>query len=123
MEDNNIKWEVGDIAICKIVGNLPDNADPGEPPPLRLNAEYVVNIVRVCECGGVTLDVGLSSRGPRGTRCPCGARASGKTGIHWANASRFVKKRTNSAIEVEIAAAIADENFELADKLHKELEP
>jgi len=118
MENN---WEAGDIAICKIVGNIPGCNQAGDPPPLRLNVEYVVHIARQCECGTWSLDVGLSSKGTAGTRCICGAVARPGTGIHWANASRFVKKKTREAIQEEIDEAIHDENYELAEQLRQKL--
>lgn len=92
MENN---WKPGDIAICVKVGQIESNSG-GNTPPLRLKAEYNVNSVRICECGAVTLDVGLALLDGKGTVCNCGAISSGKTGIWWAHASRFVKKQTKS---------------------------
>jgi len=121
MEENS-KWEVGDVALCVKVGNLTDSPDAGMPPPLRLNAEYVVNGVNICgDCGTIKLDVGLNSPGNEGTRCNCGAKTKPGTGIHWANAIRFVKKKTREAIRDEMNEAIHNEDYELARKLDDQL--
>ena len=121
MEDTNIKWEPGDVAICKVVGKLYGFDDQGIPPPLRLNAEYIVNAVNICgDCGVVKLDVGLNSMSNVGTRCNCGARSK-PSDIHWANATRFVKKKTRADIMAQIAEAEAKEDYSLAAALQRDL--
>lgn len=85
-----MKWEKGDIAICVKVDKL-DGQKGNSLPPLRKGAEYAVNSVRTCECGGVSLDVGISHNG--GINCLCGAVSSPTSGIWWCNAVRFVKKK------------------------------
>ncbi len=120
METN---WKKGDIAICVEVGNL--GYMSGNPPPLRLNAEYLVSQVHVYECGSVYLDVGMCLPNEEGTHCLCGAVTSPKTGIWWCNASRFVKKQTEKSkaeLEEELQTALKHENYELASKLTKKLE-
>jgi hypothetical protein len=81
-------WKAGDIAICIDTKGYID----GNPPPLRLNAEYVVSAVTVCECGTVKLDVGICAS--KGTTCHCGAKSSPTSGIWWCYSKRFVKKET-----------------------------
>lgn len=120
MENNN--WKPGDIAICVNTGRLDTNSDKGVLPSLRLKAEYIVNKVHLCECGSVSLDVGLGlGISSKGVECNCGALSSPKTGIWWCNAIRFVKKKTREAIKEEMDEAIADENYELAQQLDDQL--
>ena len=115
-------WKPGDIAICVKVGG-PDTTS--DYPNLRLNYEYVVNKVAVCgECGAIALDVGLSLSAKsvekgHGVKCNCGAMHSPRTGIHWANSIRFVKKDTRS-VEEQIEEAIKNEDYELAAKLEEQ---
>jgi hypothetical protein len=118
MENN---WKPGDIGICVNAGRLDDNSIKGILPPLRLNAQYVVQAIKVCECGCISLDVGLVNTGQLGTRCGCGAVSSPNTGIHWANATRFTKKKTREEIQEEMDEAISDENYELAETLRQQL--
>jgi len=119
MENN---WKVGDVALCINNGELPNRAhEKGHLPELRLNTEYVVNNIRTCECGRITLDVGLSlgENPTRGVSCQCGAITSPKTGIHWCAAERFIKKRTEKDVEAQIAEAVANEDYMLAEELRK----
>jgi len=118
MENN---WKPGDIAICINAGRLFDNSVKGILPPLRLNSQYMVQAIKVCECGCVSLDVGLANTGQLGTRCGCGAVSTPGTGIHWANAERFIKKKTREEIQEEIDEAIHEENYELAETLRQKL--
>jgi len=121
------KWKPGDIAICIKTNSL--DAKPGQHPPLRLHAEYVVNKVRQCECGEDSLDVGLGlgSNSP-GVQCSCGAISSPASGIWWCSARRFVKKQsaTESAeseekLEKQLQTAIENEDYEQASILKKKL--
>ena len=114
-------WKPGDIGICVNAGRLYDNSIKGIIPPLRLGAQYVVQAVKTCECGTVSLDVGLPNDSDKGTRCGCGAVSSPGTGIHWANATRFTKKKTREEIQEEMDEAISEENYELAETLRKQL--
>ena len=114
-------WKKGDKALCINNGNLPGTPSKGTLPPLRLNVEYVVHAVNVCECGGISLDVGLASGSTGQTKCGC-SRFIGDAGIHWANARRFVKKRPKGELYKELHDAVQDENFELAAELQKEIE-
>jgi|SRR6478736_582702 len=109
-------WKKGDIAICVNNGTLPgqDPEDKLQLPALRKNAEYLVNAVRVCECGSVSLDVGLSAS--IGTNCRCGGISSPVSGVHWCSSYRFVK-RNEKSIEEQIEEAIENEDYELAQKL------
>jgi hypothetical protein len=43
------------------------------------------------------------------------------TGIHWANAEEFIKKKTREEIQEEIDEAIHEENYELAETLRQKL--
>ena len=121
MESN---WKVGDVAICIKVGRIEGYAhdDKSDYPNLRLNAEYIVNAVRICECGSVTLDVGLNSNSNKGTTCTCGALSRPGTGIHWCAAQRFVKKRTISEIKEALNEAVQNEDFLSATELQHELD-
>ena len=112
--ENN--WKAGDIAICvDIDKRAPTN---NAPPPLRLKAEYIVNKVRVCECGDTILDVGLVTPNGLGTSCPCGAKSSPKTGIWWCSSNRFVKKQTLKTTKYStIEEAIENEDYLEAAKM------
>jgi hypothetical protein len=114
-------WKPGDIAICINAGRLADNTIKGMLPPLRLNSQYVVQAVKTCECGCVSLDVGLYNELQCGTKCICGAVSSPGTHIHWANAIRFVKKKTREEIQEEIDEAVSEEKYELAETLRQQL--
>lgn len=119
MED----WKPGDIAICINNGTLP-NTGEGIIPALRLNSQYVVNKVRICECGCITLDVGIASPNPnKGVTCACGA-ISAPTGIHWAISKRFVKPKTDEAkseaeksVEKQLEAAVEAGDQDQVDRL------
>jgi hypothetical protein len=116
-------WKSGDVAICVRVDHL--YGGNGQVPPLRLNAEYMVQAVKTCECGNVALDIGLplipdkKDKRIRGVLCRCGATSSPSSGIWWCGAERFVKKQTRS-IEEQIEEAVSQENYELADNLQKQ---
>lgn len=113
-------WKIGDIAICVKVGPLVGQI--GNSPALRLNAEYLVNNIKMCECGDIDLDVGLSIDSySKGTVCICGARSSSKTGIWWCSSTRFVKKQTKEETEKQLEEAVANENYELAQELSEKL--
>ena len=115
-------WKPGDIAIAVITGKLSSNIAGSALPPLRLNAEYIVNKVAICECGSVTLDVGLALAGDctMGVKCKCGARKSPATNIHWANAVRFRKKNTKT-LEEQLEEAVTAEDYETAQVLVKQI--
>lgn len=110
--------EKGDIAICVNIKDVHPSTK-GSLPSLRLNAEYIVQNIKTCECGQITLDVGLSDDNS-GVKCKCGAKSSPKSGIWWCASERFVKKQTKS-IEEQIEEAIEIENYELANELQKQL--
>ena len=122
MEQNNINWQVGDVAICVNTGMIPGNKDSQGLPPLRLKCEYVVGAVRQCECGSIALDVGLYTPKDGGTTCSCGAIGRPGMHIHWASATRFVKKRTRAEVEAEIEEAIDCEEYKYAQVLQDELD-
>ena len=110
-----MNWKVGDIAICIKVGSL--EGMTGNPPPLRLKGEYIVQNTYQCpKCRKVSLDVGLGSNGLLGTRC-CSERIPIKE-IHWCQSERFVKKDLRTK-EEQIADAIAKEDYELAETIKK----
>ncbi len=115
MSENN--WKPGDIAICIKVGNITNRG--GNTPPLRLKAEYMVQSVKTCECGSVSLDVGLYSG--NGVNCVCGAVSSPTTGIWWCNAGRFTKKLSNKEVKEQIEQAVLAEDYELAQELTNKL--
>ena len=118
MENN---WKKGDIAICVRVDRLSGQTLSSLLPPLRLNSEYIVQGIKICECGAVALDVGLG--GNNGTECSvCKAISSPNSGIRWVSSKRFVKKRTKQEVNSELNEAVKEENFELASELQKELE-
>lgn len=117
-----IDWKPGDIAICVKVGTLPGQQS-GNGPALRLNAEYIVNAIKVCECGDIELDVGLPlDSNSKGIQCICGARSSSKTRIWWCSSIRFVKKQTKEEVEKQLEEAVAQENYELAQELADKLQ-
>ena len=111
---NQENWKIGDIAIC--IDNKPHTGKNG--PPLRINLEYIVNKIYICECGSVDLDVGLYSN--NGTVCKCGSTTS--SDIHWCNSSRFIKKRTKEEINEELEKAVNEDDFETASLLKEELD-
>jgi len=112
-----MNWNISDIAICVITGNLYGSTNNNNPPPLRKNAEYVVqNIYQCPKCKETSLDVGLVSTYKNGTFC-CSERIPCHD-IHWCSSARFVKKDTKN-IEEQISQAIKEENYELAEILTK----
>lgn len=106
-------WKKGDIAICVKVGKITEKQ--GIPPKLRLKAEYIVQGVKQCGCGNITLDVGLPSITGI-IICNLCDRTTTNEDVGWCSASRFVKKDTRSK-EEQIKEAVANEDYELADKL------
>ena len=116
MEEDN--WEVGDIAICVKVGDISNQS--GVNPLLRLYGEYIVNGLYLCSCGSLSLDVGLVTPYPRNTKCNC-ERLIGGLDIHWCDSIRFVKKKSKQMVELELAAAVEAENYELATELRDRL--
>lgn len=118
MENN---WKKGDTAICVNVGTFPGQS-PGNLPALRLNAEYNVNAIKVCECGEINLDVGLPLNDDSGgVKCTCGARSSPTTGIWWCRSTRFVRKQSKEEVEKQLEEALVEENYELAQELSEKL--
>ena len=109
-----MNWKKGDIAICINTEKL-DASQLGRLPALRLRAEYLVSAVHKCECGMVSLDVGMPLvKGSGGVSCVCGAKSSPNTGVHWCGAKRFVKRKP---LEEQIAEAVENEDYELAEEL------
>lgn len=109
-----MEWKVGDIAICVNVGAM-DSSIPvaiHNLPPLKLNAEYVVQDVRQCGCGELLLDVGIASIVPLHICGKC-RRYYNPNGSWWCRAKRFVKKDTRSK-EEKLEEALKEENYELA---------
>jgi len=121
-----MNWKAGDTALCIKVGRLDGYSDNvgkkiTHSPALRLNLKYHVNDVHHCNCGCVSLDVGLVSPNPAvGTECVCGAY-SAPDGIHWANAIRFVKEKSDSNeeenVEEQLREAVESGNQQLVDEL------
>jgi Zn-finger nucleic acid-binding protein len=117
-------WKIGDVAVCVKVGNLDDDRK-GAPPPLRLNAEYLVHNIYQCpKCKGAALDVGFASEsfgkeGYTGTNCSknCTEHIPCKE-VHWCSAMRFVKRKTK---EQKLAEAIENEDYELAGELRDKI--
>lgn len=95
-------WKKGDIAICINVDSLTNK--PGLTPPLRLNSEYIVQGVKICVCGFVTLDVGLPSR-TGVIQCECDRIVMNEP-IWWCTAKRFVKKKTDTFADELIEQAL-----------------
>lgn len=104
-------WKKGDIAICVTVGQMTNQK--GTPPPLRKDMEYIVQGVKICACGSITLDVGFGAMGITVMCCSGCTRKTMNEPIWWCSAKRFVKKDLRSK-EEQIAEAIESENYELA---------
>ncbi len=113
------RWTKGDIAICINTGNINPHI-PGHPPLLRLYGEYVVNDIHTCQCGGMALDVGLVSKSNSNTYCGCGSTIPNKE-IHWCYAARFIKKKSKEMLQLELNAAVAAEDYKLAQVLSDQL--
>lgn len=116
-------WKIGEIAVCIKVGSLNENPNvkTGNPPPLRLNAEYIIqNIYKCPNCNTTSFDVGLSSpyheNEHLGTMC-CTENIPCKE-IHWCSENRFAKRKTKKQ---ELEEAIKEENYEKAGQLRDEL--
>jgi protein-arginine kinase activator protein McsA len=115
-------WKIGDVAVCVKVGVIDGSTDITKLPPLRLNAEYVIQNVYQCpKCKEISLDVGISviqdeqNKG-LGTQCcsefiPCAE-------IHWCSALRFAKRKNK---EEQLEEAIEKEDYERAGQLRDEL--
>jgi hypothetical protein len=114
-------WKIGDTAHCVNTGAVTHTIQ-GTYPAIRLHMDYTVNDVHVCSCGTVSLDIGLANPN-RDVHTSCSCRASiPNKGVHWAHASRFVKKVPKKEIEAAIAEAVAVEEYELAGSLKKDME-
>jgi hypothetical protein len=116
-------WKAGDIAICIRTDNYSKANDKGQPPPLRLNAEYVVQSVYECTCGNVLLDVGLLIRD--GVRCiSCGncQKTTPDSDIHWAGSRRFIKKEFDTKfLEERLEYALEVEDYKMAADIQKRI--
>lgn len=99
-------WKIGDIAIC--VNDKTLDKRPGVNPPLRLNAEYIIQGVKICPCGHVTLDIGISGR-PSDYRCSKCSREVLNEPIWWCASSRFTKKKSK---EEQMEEALKKEDYE-----------
>lgn len=112
-----MNWKVGDIGVCVNVSYVGHKHGVGEGyPPLRLNAEYVVqNICECIKCKRISFDVGLNAMTPRGIVCVCNTPLL-NNGIYWCASERFVKKDLRTT-EEQIAEAIEKEDYELAEQL------
>lgn len=121
MHEQMVNWKEGDIAVCVTVGDLYPSAKAtgpktSGPPPLRINAEYLVGNVFVCPvCKRTFLDVGIARDANTRSVCYCLEPAPGK-GIWWCLQERFARKEIQTK-EEQIEKAIMEENYELAEKL------
>lgn len=108
----------GDEIVCVNSGRLrPDSKGP--LPPVRLHAEYIANRMKTCECGRVSIDVGLGlNEGSTGVSCPCGAKSSPLSGIWWCAAQRFAKKKKGYSRE-EYEEALKNEDYEKLAEIKK----
>lgn len=116
-----MNWKVGDVAVCIKVGYFNGDDTEGNPPPLRLNSEYIIqNMYKCPSCNTISFDVGLSSpcdeNGNRGTIC-CTENIPCKE-IHWCSENIFSKRKTK---EEQLEEAIKEENYEKAGQLRDEL--
>jgi hypothetical protein len=115
-------WKVGDTALCVKVGPLPYQDPSGKwTPALRLKGKYLVNGLHRCNCGSISLDVGLVNiRSDKGVNCECGA-VSAPTDIHWCASIRFVKEVSDSNeeenVEEQLREAVESGNQQLVDEL------
>lgn len=108
--------KVGDIAVCVNVSYVGHKQAGDVYPPLRLNAEYVVqNIYECVKCKRISFDVGLNAMNPRGIVCVCNTPLL-NNGIYWCYSERFVKKNLRTK-EEQISEAIEKEDYELAEKI------
>lgn len=116
----NTNWQINDIAICIKTGYVKGNKEGAYFPPLRLNNQYIVQNIFQCPiCKETALDVGFNSNSKKGTLCGCGEHMTGRD-IHWCCSTRFVKKQTLSK-EEELKEALANENYEKAAELTKQV--
>lgn len=109
MENNNIKR--GDTIICINIRNLNSNFNP---PPLKLNGEYICQGIKICPCGAKSFDVGLAPLTNKSISCNTCARETNNESIWWCSAIRFIKKKSK---EEQIAEALEKEDYETLHKL------
>lgn len=107
----------GDEIVCINAGRLHQHSK-GPIPPVRLNAEYIANNLKTCECGRVSIDVGFGLHDDsQGVLCICGAKSSPQSGIWWCSAQRFAKKKKNYRDEYE--EALKNEDYEKLAEIKK----
>jgi hypothetical protein len=112
-----MNWKKGDIAICIQQGGQ----NPyGNYPAVIKGKEYIVNDIYKCKCGEVSLDVGIYNPSGLPTKCGCTSYNHHDVSVHWACASRFIKKDPRS-LEERIAEAVEKEEYELAHELKQQL--
>lgn len=82
---------------------------------------YIVNSVLFCsKCGTQKINIGSPARGKTGTlKCNCGNKQDHE-GLAWTNSEHFARPKD---LDIEIAIAVKQENYELAADLHKILNP
>lgn len=112
-----MNWKSGDIAVCVNASHIGHDQSKGNYyPPLKLNAEYIVqNIYECIKCKRLSFDVGLTARNPKGIICVCNSPLL-NNGTHWCQSERFVKKDLRTQ-EEQISEAIEKEDYELAEQL------
>jgi hypothetical protein len=88
----------GDILIC--INNYQLMADL-LAVPLKIGGEYKVDAVRLCPCGVIYVDIGLSISQKYDIVCDACSRRF-NDGIWWFDAKRFQKK-PNAIQEVKLA--------------------
>lgn len=106
-----MKFKVGDIVKCINVGSLPGNGNTNNPP-LKLNAEYIVNQIITCKCNRVKLDVGVVAIN-KYSECQCGGLIP-QNGSRLCDSIRFIKRQP---IQEQIDEAVQEEDYELAHML------
>ncbi len=101
------QFKIGDRVKCINVDNLNPKQN-GRLPPLVLHREYIIYDIRVCSCGGVSLDVGISKLKLFRTICYTCITPTPPSSIHWCSAKRFVKVQekkeyiaVESSVEIE----------------------
>lgn len=106
------EWEIGDFAICINNSNMSPN---GIPPPLKLSVEYTILDIKICKCGVVYLDVGISHVGEYLNCNNCGIKILNQS-IWWCSSKRFIKRRSFLDEVAELEEYVMEIKDELEDK-------
>lgn len=104
-------FKIGQMVICVNNTRLhPQSVVLGRnAPPLKLNGKYVVQGIKECDCGAVSLDVGLITQTGRIVCHKCSNTTTGD--VWWCSSLRFSPEKTEEETKTEYKVVEIDKSL------------